>query len=84
MADHIVCTISITAKGPMSKGPHIFIRKADQHFRVICQRQYPHAVEEVLISQRFKTLEDAQEFVDVGLRAQKIYRSLRGQPDWEM
>jgi hypothetical protein len=60
----------------MPRGPHIFIRKAGEHFRVICQRPYPRAVEEVLISQRFNTLEEAQEFVDAGLRAQRIYRSL--------
>jgi hypothetical protein len=60
----------------MSKKPHVFIRKAGKHFRVVCQRQYPQAVEEVLISQRFNTLEEAQSFVDAGLRAQSIYRSL--------
>jgi hypothetical protein len=47
----------------MSKEPHIFIRKAGKHFRVVCQRPYPNAVEEVLISQRFNTLEEAQSFV---------------------
>ena len=70
----------------MSKRPHIFIRKAGKDFCVVCQRQYPNAVEEVLIPQRFKTLEDALEFVDVGLRAQHIYRSLiteRELPDYE-
>jgi len=70
----------------MSKKPHIFIRKAGEHFRIVCQRHYPRAVEEVLISQRFKTLEDAQEFVDAGLRAQRHYRSLTDEknlPDWE-
>ena len=68
-------------------GPHVFIRKAGKHFRVTCQRQYPNTVEEVLISQRFNTLEDAQKFIDVGLRAQRIYRSLTGDgglPDYEM
>ena len=63
--------------GRMSKGPHIFVRKAGKHFRVVCQRPYPRAVEEVLISQRFTTLEEALEFVDAGLRAQRIYRSLK-------
>jgi len=48
----------------MSKEPHIFIRKEGRHFRVVCQRQYPHAAEEVLMSQRFKTLEETHEFVD--------------------
>jgi hypothetical protein len=47
----------------MSKEPHFFIRKAGKHFRVVCQRPYPNAVEEVLISQRFNTLEEAQSFV---------------------
>jgi hypothetical protein len=40
------------------------LRKAGKHFRVICQRPYPRAVEEVLISQRFNTLEEAENFVD--------------------
>jgi hypothetical protein len=30
-------------------------------------------VEEVFISQRFNTLEEAQSFVDAGLHAQSIY-----------
>ena len=69
-------TIVPVITGRMPKGPHIFIRKAGKHFRVICQRPYPRAVEEVLISQYFNTLEEAQTFVDDGLRAQRIYRSL--------
>jgi len=71
----------------MSKEPHIFIRKEGRHFRVVCQRQYPHAAEEVLISQRFETLKDAHEFVDAGLHARRIYLSLTGDgdlPDYEL
>jgi len=58
---------------------HISIRQVGVHFRVVYQRQYPNAVEEVVLSTRF-TQEEAQSFADEGLRAQRIYRSL-GQ--WE-
>jgi hypothetical protein len=77
-------TRGITAKGQMPKGLHIFIRQQGNHYRVVYQRQYPLTVEEIVLSQRFNTQADAQECVDVGLRAQKIYRSLRDQPDWKM
>jgi hypothetical protein len=33
-------------------------------------------VEEIEVSQRFKTMAEAQSFVDAGLRAQQIYRAL--------
>jgi len=33
-------------------------------------------VEEVIFTQRFNTPEQAQDFIDAGLRAQRIYRSL--------
>jgi len=33
-------------------------------------------VKEVVLTQRFNTLAEAQDFVDEGLRAQCIYRSL--------
>jgi hypothetical protein len=46
---------AVNKTGRMPKG----LRKAGKHFRVICQRPYPRAVEEVLISQRFNTLEEA-------------------------
>jgi hypothetical protein len=49
------------------------------HFRVAYQRQYPHAEEEVVYSERFKTPEEAQKFIDEALRAQRIYRSLQDQ-----
>jgi hypothetical protein len=45
------------------------------HFRVVYQRQYPNAVEDVVYSERFKTPEEAQKFVDTALRAQRIYRN---------
>jgi hypothetical protein len=60
----------------MPKGLHVFIRQVGAHFRVVYQRQYPHAVEEVVISNRFNTREEAQKFADAGLRAQRIYRNL--------
>ena len=44
---------------------------------VKCQHHYPHGVvEEVVLTQRFNTLAEAQDFVYEGLRAQRIYRSL--------
>jgi len=43
------------------------------HFRVVYQRQYPQAVEEVVYTERFGTTEEAQKFVDAGLRAQRIH-----------
>ena len=58
----------------------VSIRQMGAHFRVVYQRQYPNAVEEVVLSPRFITQEEAQSFADEGLRAQRIYRSL-GQ--WE-
>jgi hypothetical protein len=58
---------------------NVSIRQMGAHFRVVYQRQYPNAVEEVVLSTRF-TQEEAQSFADEGLRAQPIYRSL-GQ--WE-
>jgi hypothetical protein len=58
---------------------NVSIRQMGAHFRVVYQRQYPNAVEEVVLSTRF-TQEEAQSFADEGLRAQRIYRSL-GQ--WE-
>jgi hypothetical protein len=36
-------------------------------------------VEEVVYSERFKTPEEAQKFIDEALRAQRIYRSLQDQ-----
>jgi|KBSSwiStaDraftv2_1062776.scaffolds.fasta_scaffold338968_1 hypothetical protein len=59
---------------------NVSIRQMGAHFRVVYQRQYPNAVEEVVLSTRFNTQEEAQSFADEGLRAQRIYRSL-GQ--WE-
>jgi len=59
---------------------NVSIRQMGAHFRVVYQRQYPNAVEEVVLSTRFNTQEEAQSFADEGLRAQRIYRSF-GQ--WE-
>ena len=64
----------------MPKGLDVSIRQVGAYFRVVYQRQYPNAVEEVVLSTRFNTQEEAQSFADEGLRAQRIYRSL-GQ--WE-
>ena len=55
---------------------HISIRQMGAHFRVVYQRQYPNAVEDVVYSERFKTQEEAQKFVAAALRAQGIYRNL--------
>ena len=60
---------------------HISIRQVGVHFRVVYQRQYPNAVEDVVYSERFKTQEEAQKFVDDALRAQRIYRSLEPRSD---
>jgi hypothetical protein len=59
------------------KSLHVFIRQERNHYRVVYQRGYPHnMVEEIELSQRFKTTAEAQSFVDGGLRAQRIYRAL--------
>ena len=67
----------------MPKLLHVSIRQVGTHFRVVYQRQYPQAVEEVVISTRFNTREEAQKFADEGLRAQRIYRSLGAPSKWE-
>mgnify|MGYP001046761030 CR=1 FL=1 len=59
----------------------VSIRQMGAHFRAVYQRQYPNAVEDVMYSERFKTLEEAQKFVDTALRAQRIYRSLEPRSD---
>jgi hypothetical protein len=56
----------------------VFVRQQGAHFRVVYQHQYPNAVEEVVYTERFDTTEEAQKFVEAGLRAQRIYRSLMG------
>lgn len=59
------------------KSLHVFIRQERNHYRVVYQRGYPHnMVEEIELSQRFKTTAEAQSFVDAGLRAQRIYRAV--------
>jgi len=62
---------------PARKPLRVAIRQEGAHFRVVYQRQYPLAVEEVVYSERFKTPEEAQKFIDEALRAQRIYRSLQ-------
>ena len=59
----------------------VSIRQMGAHFRVVYQRQYAQTVEEVIYSERFKTQEEAQKFVDDALRAQRIYRSLTPRSD---
>ena len=76
MPDQILRNI---AKERIPKPLKVSVRQEGKHFRVVYQRQYPNAVEEVVLSTRF-TQEEAQSFADEGLRAQRIYRSL-GQ--WE-
>ncbi len=65
----------------MPKGLDVSIRQAGAHFRVVYQRQYPNAVEDVVYSERFKTPEEAQKFVDAALRAQRIYRNFSARSD---
>jgi len=59
-----------------SKPLYLSIRQMGAHFRVVYQRQYPNTVEDVVYSERFKTQEEAQKFVDDALRARRIYRNL--------
>jgi len=59
----------------------VSIRHQNAHFRVVFQHQYPQTVEDVVYSERFKTQEEAQKFVDDALRAQRIYRSLEPRSD---
>ena len=40
------------------------------------QPTYTQAVEEIVYSERFKTPEEAQKFIDAALHAQRIYRNL--------
>jgi len=65
----------------MPKGLDVSIRQVGAYFHVVYQRQYPNAVEDVMYSERFKTQEEAQKFVDDALRAQRIYRSLEPRSD---
>jgi len=61
----------------MTKPLHVFIRKQGNHFRVLYQRHYPNGLlEEVMLTQRFETADEAQSYADSGLRAQRIYRAL--------
>src|SRR5215470_3159675 len=61
----------------MMKPLHVFIRKQGNHFRVLYQRHYPNGLlEEVMLTQRFETADEAQSYADSGLRAQRIYRAL--------
>jgi hypothetical protein len=64
------------AKERIPKPLQVSVRLQGNDFKVVYQHQYPQAVEEIVFSQRFKTREDAQEFVEVGLRARRIYRNL--------
>ena len=59
-----------------SKPLRVAIRQMGAHFRVVYQHEYPQVVEEVVYTERFATTADAQKFVDDGLRARRIYRSL--------
>jgi hypothetical protein len=61
----------------MTKPLHVFIRQEGKHYRVKYQRHYPNnVVEEVVLTQRFNSLADAQRFADAGLLAQHIYGGL--------
>ena len=54
----------------MPKGLDVSVQQEGAHFRVVFRHQYPHAVEEVVYTERFKTPEEA--VIDAGLRAQRI------------
>jgi hypothetical protein len=69
----ILRTVREQARKPL----RVAIRQVGEHFRVVYQRQYPHAVEEVVYSERFKTPEEAQKFIDDGLRAHSTNRMTR-------
>ena len=75
----VVRSIPTISKEPTI--PKVFIRQVGAHFRVVYQRQYPNTVEEVVISTRFNTREEAQKFADAGLRAQRIYHNLTTRAD---
>ena len=65
----------------LPKKLHVSIRRVGAHFRVVYQHKYPQVVEEVVYTERFATTADAQKFVDDGLRARRIYRSLTPRSD---
>jgi len=65
----------------VSKPLQVSIRQQGAHFRVVYQHKYPQVVEEVVYTERFATTADAQKFVDDGLRARRIYRSLSPRSD---
>ena len=65
----------------VSKPLQVSIRQQGAHFRVVYQHQYPQVVEEVVYTERFATTAEAQKFVDDGLRARRIYRSLTPRSD---
>ena len=74
MPDQILRNI---AKESIPKPLNVFVRQEGKHFRVVYQRQYPQTVEEAVYSERFKTPEEAQKFIDTALRAHRIYRNLQ-------
>jgi hypothetical protein len=67
----------------MPKPLRVSVRQQGTHFRVVFQHQYPQVVEEVVYTERFATTADAQKFVDDGLRARRIYRSLGAPSKWD-
>jgi hypothetical protein len=42
----------------------VFVQQEGARFRVVYQRQYPQTVEEAVYSERFKTPEEAQKFIE--------------------
>jgi hypothetical protein len=66
----ILRTVREQARKPL----RVAVRQEGAHFRVVYWHQYPHTVEEVVYSERFKTPEEAQKFIGDGLRARRIYR----------
>ena len=69
-------TILSMMRKQVPKSLRTAVRQEGAHYRVVYWHQYPHTVEEVVYSERFKTPEEAQKFIDEALRAQRIYRNL--------
>ena len=69
-------TILSMMRKQVPKSLRTAVRQEGAHFRVVYWHQYPNSMEEVVYTERFKTPEEAQKFIDTGLRAQRIYHNL--------
>jgi hypothetical protein len=70
-------TILSMMRKQVPKSLRTAVRQEGAHFRVVYWHQYPHTVEEVVYSERFKTPEEAQKFIDDALRAHSTNRMTR-------